>query len=445
VRSSLSTAVDLLNALQERRNVAIHFDYIFSVAGRDRSRKLLDKLKHLLQDRIVALGTFYVPYGLVGDEGEGNSPAPAIRAVRAIALDVDRANHPGLAFSSFVPGLNSQPLPTALSNLDELWLTINSKDLTSQVSWNELLPLLPWSRLLRLSMHGPLIQSRFTSVLPRLKSLRSLRLRAEKLLPFHHNCVYVKYAIHSDVNHPFFEIDFSHLPHLTSLSIEGVCNHVPIQNLASPSLRSLKLHRPYFSVFAAESQRSPSDLLKLAKINANIQRLELDIGYIENLWHPTAIPRVDVGTQIYSFLNALSHFKDLRFLRLFPPYVTRASLIHASAGAPEYWQPCSDEQAIRLFTHLKQQNPKLSCFCISPTTRIRRSVLPSHAMTWEVRPQGDKTMLVTRQHGKGYELRQTWLGQMKASSEVKRDSYQKGTGVEAEDDEDGGEWILHHL
>ena len=297
-------------------------------------------------------------------------------------------------------------------------------------------------------MHGPTIQLRLSTILPHLKSLRALRLRAEQLLTFHHNCPYAKNAIHSDVNHPYFEVDFAFLPHLTSLSMEGICNHVPIQNLVSPSLRSLKFHRPYLrvSVFAAESQRSPTDLLKAAKIAPNLQKLELDIGFIENLWHPTAIPGVDVDPELYRFLAALTQFKHLRFLRLFPPYVSRQSLhTRTSPGSPEYRQPCGDAQAIRLFSHLRRQNPKLSFFSISPATRLRSSVLPSQAMTWEVRPWGEKTLLVTRQQGKEYELRQTWVGERKVSSEVKRDTYQKGMG-ENDDGDGGGDegWVLKY-
>ena len=389
-----------------------------------------------MDNRTVGLGTFYVPYDLSSQDDATQSPQ--IRSIRAISLDVDRANHPELAFNSFMAGLNSQPLPAALSTLEELWLTLNAKYHTPQIGWNELLPTLPWSRLRRLSMHGPTIQLRLTSILPLLKSLRSLRLRAEKLLPFHDNCSYARGAIYSDVNHPFYEIDFACLPHLTSLSIEGICNHVPIQNLVSPSLRSLKLHRPYLrlSVFAAESQRSPADLLKAAKITPGLRRLELDIGFIENLWHPTAIPGVDVDPELYHFLAALAQFKSLHFLRLFPPYVSRQSMNHSHSGAPEYRQPCSDAQAIRLFTHLRRQNPKLSFFSITPASRLRSSVLPSQTMTWEVRPWGEKTVLVTRQQGKDYELRQTWVGERKLSSEVKRDGYHKGRRDD-DDDEEG--------
>ena len=437
--ASLASAVDLLTTLKHRSNIATHFDHIVSYTGAESSQKLLDEFKALLKDRTVGLGVFYVPYDLA--DSDGATSAPEIRTLRAVALDVDRANHPELAFNSFLAGLNSQPFSNAFSTLEELWLSLNSRYLTPQISWPELESLIPWTKLRRLVLHGPAIQSRLNAILPHLTSLRCLRLRADRLLAFHQNCPYAKNAIFSDVNHPYFEIDFSFLPCLTSLSIEGICNHVPIHGLVSPRLRSLKLHRRVLrvSVSANESQRSSADLNKIAKIAPDIEKLELDIGFIENLWHPAAIPGVDVDPELYRFLQALSNFKHLRYLRFFPPYVSRYKSAHghASASSTEYQQPCSDEQAIRLFNHLRLQNPKLSFFSISPANQVSRSSVPSAAMTWEVRPWGEKTLLTTRQLGKEYELRQIWVGERKVSSEVKRDSYHR-QGEEY--DEEG--WVL---
>ncbi|RMZ86910.1 hypothetical protein DV736_g5859, partial [Chaetothyriales sp. CBS 134916] len=440
VQGSLSSAIDLLSILKDHRDVAIHLISVFSTTGPGKTHELVNEFNQLLEGRTLAIGTFNVFPNESESDKTPISP-PHIKSLQAITLDVGH-----IYLYKPTPGLNCPPFPCALSTLEEVWLNLSIQFQSSPVSFDSLLPMIPWSNLKRLHIQGSAIRTIFHSILPRLSSLRNLHLGADRFLSFHYNCPYVRNPISSKSAQALFEIDFTSIPRLHSLSIEGMCSHVPIMNVVCPSLRSLKLHRPYLpypsvSVGGASGQRTPADLLKIARIAPCIERLGLDIGSIENLWHPTAIPGINVDPKLYSFLATLSNFHHLRTLYLFPPHLDPDSGSTLTTTSSLYClQLCSDQQVIRLFNHLRQQNRKLSMLMISPalmeTTLLYNKPI---ARTWEVRSWGEKTLLVTRQMGNDYELRQMWIGERKLSSEVKRDGYQKGLGVKMERDDD---WVL---
>ncbi len=359
----------------------------------------------LLRDRTVALGRvdFPIPW-LVPNDAPGSLP---ITRVLAINLSTGSMLH-RRPFKDHPQDHSSPALLNTSFDFGELWLgQVESNQ--GHVSWSDLLNIVHWSQLRRLRVDGPHLQRRLHDVSSKMQSLEELHLGAIKSTIFHANCTYSRPRIWSDVNYPFFDADFACLPKLRVLEINGICNHVPIQNVAAASLKALRLHKPdnRSSVINSESQRSPSDLAILAKTAPFIERLELDIGYVESLWHPTAVPGVDVDPEQYRFLSTLSHFRSLRVLRLFPPYVAK-EFMH-SPHEYGFRQPLSDEQAVRMFNYIRSVCPKLELFSISVSALAIASDVDFDPMNWELRPWGQKTLVTTRQFGKDYELRQVWV------------------------------------
>merc|ERR1711939_1021628 len=129
---------------------------------------------------------------------------------------------------------------------------------------------------------------------------------------------------------------------------------------------------------------------------------------------PTAIPGVDVDVEQYSFLNAISKFRRLRHLRLFPPFVPKDSP-RFSRSVPHY-VPVSDDQAIRVFEHLRQECPSLQILSIAAIP----SFVMIDTMCWVVKRRGEKTILTTKHRERNYQHRQIWVGQRRITSEIKR-------------------------
>ena len=355
-----------------------------------------------------------------------------------LAIDLDSYRTLcSVRFKDHLRNATNPNYPNVLPDLRELWLGQSKASKLLRVPWSRLLNAIDWSKLNRLRIHGPNIQGRLHDVASKLHNLQDLRVdSANKPIVFHANCAYNRPPIFSDVNYPFFDVDFACLRKLKTLEIVGICNHVPIANLAGPCLTALKLHSPTSTGYAmsSESQRSSSDLVLLAKIAPLIERLELDIGYVENLWHPTAIPGVDVDLEQYRFLSALANFKSLRSLRLFPPYLTRECLqAHMGRGMQ---QPLSDEQAVRMFNYVRSLCPKLDLLSISVSERWYHRELDFSPMNWEVKQWGNKTLVITRQLGKDYELRQAWVGERRLTMETKKHAYWKKHIPDSED------WLL---
>ena len=319
--------------------------------------------------------------------------------------------------ASLCPFINSPPAWT------ELQLLIRRASGTSLYSLRDLnLSVVPWTNLRRLSILWeytvPLNQF-IHDIAPKLKNLEALRLRADHQRLYHPACKYdvPTSGIFADAPVvPPFEIDFSQMKELRELEIDGICNHVPITGLMGPKLRCLRLHREdaLWSVYSAESQRTHTDILTATKLSPDLERLELDIGYIENLWHPTAIPGVDVDVEQYSFLNAISKFRRLRFLRLFPPFVPKDS--SRFSRSIFHCLPVSDNQAIRVFEHLRTECPSLQMLSIAAIP----SFVDIDTMCWEVKRRGAKTILTTKHRSRNYQHRQIWIGQRRISSEIKR-------------------------
>lgn len=290
----------------------------------------------------------------------------------------------------------------------------------------------------RLSLDGEWIWAKhvFDLALPYLTSLR-LRMSQQPSNVFHHGCSGNGSTEDSQDSDQFFWIDFDALPKLTSLHIEGICKHVPVNNIAGPKLTSLKLHchRARASVDPEISQRTPADIVEIAQCSPRLQCLQLDVGNISRLWDPSGIPGVDVNVELYSFLGALSSMKHLQTLRLFPPYVS--GNVFTAQGLLQQ-QPLSDSDAVAMFLRLRSQLPALAALEICPSDynfyrsmheqRPRRGAHHDRrhdfqAMAWKIYAWGDHTILTSRQARKEYSQRQVWAGQRRLRTEYLRDTH----------------------
>ena len=305
----------------------------------------------------------------------------------------------------------------------ELRLVIERGATSPQYSLRDLdLPVVPWTKLLRLSIdwqYSVPMSDFVRKIAPQLVSLRSLRLHAEHQRIYHPACEYEappNRIFEDPPNFAPFAINYAEMPHLEELEIDGICNHIPIADLVGKSLRSLRLHREdtTFSVYPCESQRTHKDILTVAKLAPNLERLEVDIGYIVRLWDTVAIPGVDVEVEQYAFVNAVLKFRHLRFLRLFPPFAARGSPHDEQRNTHQL--PVSDYQAIRIFEHLAHGCSSLQLLSIAAIPSFTRT----DTMFWEVKKLGDTTIVITGHRLRNYQHRQTWVGMRKLRSEIRR-------------------------
>jgi hypothetical protein len=302
---------------------------------------------------------------------------------------------------------------TKVPSWRELRLVLGKRQGYGQCSIAEVdFGVVPWENLVRLCIRwnydAPMTDF-IHDICIKLTQVKVLQLQAEDHHAYHRDP-------HVDGPGQRFMVDFTEMSSLEELEIDGICNHIPIENLVGSNLRALRLHceDPYFSVCSTESQFCPSDIIAAAKIAPDLERLELDTGYIETLWHSVAIPGVDVDVEQYAFLNAICRFQRLKFLRLFPPFVARDS--PRQSRSLHHRMPLADDQAIRIFEHLRQQCPSLQILSIAAIPGF----MNIDTMSWEVRRQGQETILVTGHRSRNYRHRQTWVGQRKIRSEIKR-------------------------
>ncbi|KAK6382161.1 hypothetical protein LTS17_004047 [Exophiala oligosperma] len=418
---SAAIALEILKVLPSDHLYEIIFDHIYTSSHWPTLIEASTELATFARRHRLALGA----YGLSPSQRTTNSQATYDAIARAAAVDLhmawllkDNRKAQGSALATH-GGACIQDTPS----WTELRLLIRRACGTTTYSIRDLdLTLVPWANLLRLSILWeyamPMNQFIF-DVAPKLGNLEALRLRADHQRLYHPACKYdvpITGLFADTPIVPAFEINYTQMARLRELEIDGICNHIPIRALIGPKLRCLRLHREdtLWSVYSPESQRSPADIIAATKICPGLERLELDIGYIENLWHPTAIPGVDVDVEQYSFLNAISKFRRLRHLRLFPPFVPRDSP-RFSRSVP-HCVPISDDQAIRVFEHLRTECPSLQVLSIAAIP----SFVMIDTMCWVARRRGEKTILTTKHRERNYQHRQVWVGQRRISSEIKR-------------------------
>ena len=281
--------------------------------------------------------------------------------------------------------------------------------------------IIPWGKLQRLQLiwQWTLPMSEFIhDIAPRLTSLRALRLRATMRI-FHPSCEFEAPEPRIFADPPDcrpFAIDYREFQHLEELEIDGICNHIKMSDLMGPSLQALRLHRDdsLFSVHSFWSQRNRDDIRTAVTLSPELERLEVDVGDIDTLWAPEAIPGVDVDLKQYDFLNAVTKFRHLKFLRLFPPFVKRNTPRHSRAVSRR--PPIADHQAIRIFDYLTRDCPSLQLLSVAAIPTI----MNVDTMFWEAKRGIGCTILTTGHRGRNYRHRQTWIGERRIRSEIKR-------------------------
>lgn len=249
--------------------------------------------------------------------------------------------------------------------------------------------------LSRLSLVGSGLCSAVLTVINRMTSLEALRLNSTMDRIFHAH-------LH---NHDFEGLPYLRLPRLKSLEIRYISRYLSIDHIVPHGLTHLKIE------YHNRNERLASyDLRYIAKIAPDLECLEMNCGPLANLWHPTAIAGVDVDMDVYGLLDAVSLFRSLRRLRLFPSYwQSRQGYLH-------FVQPVADEQAVRIYNHLQLkchnlQNLIISCSYLSLAAAngalSRGRTVP---IKWDVRSNGSRTLLKTHEAGKDYHLDQVWEG-----------------------------------
>lgn len=275
--------------------------------------------------------------------------------------------------------------------------------------------------LRRLSLVGAGFCSASLGVVSQLKGLESLRLNSPLDRIFHAHLR----------NHEFEGLPYLHLPCLRSLEIRYISRYLSIEHIVPKMVRHLRIE------YHNRNERLSSyDLRWIARHAPNLDCLEMNTGALANLWHPTAIAGVDVDMEVYGMLGTLSSFKNLRTIRLFPSYW------QSLAGSLHFVQPVADEQAVRIFRHIRLQCKQLHLLIISNSYldyRSRNDVFSrdlSEPVKWVVRASGPKTLLTTHEAKRGYHLEQVWEGDRRLTMTTMRHHGRRLHFDELED------WIL---
>jgi hypothetical protein len=433
VAGSLACCLQVLNISSLRDDVLVIIDHVFAnwrestnTAQRNASvSDLVDKVR----GRLVGLGAQDV-FRSDPQQLPVHLDQSLLKSLlhQTIALRVD--------YGAF-------PLIHACHGVRELHLDLYGVSRPNPSRLADLRPPIPWNGLLRLAIRAsslPMTKGLFDLPLSNLRELSILTTETVPPFPLVRGC---EHASLEARNSSPFGIDWTALPCLEALAVDGICNHVPIENVVSPTLRALRLHWHRLAPFAERysSQRSSSDIVRIAAIAPSMQHLELDVGCIDKLWHGTAIPGVDVDVDLYSFFASFSRFKQLNTLRLFPPYATKAALsdhLTHTLGPGRMCQPTTDPDAVAMFARLRAQITSLESLAILPSLPIFRPYHTRHdsyhwirildslgflPVSWYLERCGDKTILTTRQFKKTYKERQTWVGERRLRTEIIRDRY----------------------
>jgi hypothetical protein len=205
------------------------------------------------------------------------------------------------------------------------------------------------------------------------------------------------------------------------LELDGFGNGLAVKVMASVKLRKLRLHMWEMDPIVAQaSLKSAKDIRELAELAPNMEHLMLDVAHVGKLWHPTAIPGVDVDVHLYQIFDALSKFPRLKKIHLFPRFYS------ANDNGRGTWQQAieDDRQAVQMFKHVRAIQPSLEVLVLSSDNVVARFA-DIDPMSWTVCQAGDNTQLTVRQANKDYEQKQIWHGERRLRTEIQRDDYSK--------------------
>lgn len=211
------------------------------------------------------------------------------------------------------------------------------------------------------------------------------------------------------------------------LEIDGYAKDIPMRHIASVNLRKLRLHIWETDFVVAQANlRSAQDIQELAEFAPNLEHLMLDVARVGKMWHPTAIPGVDVDVQLYQIFNALSKFNHLKKIHLFPRYYGSNEEPGVPWGQRGFWQQAieDDGQVVKIFKHLKAIQPSIEMLILSTDNMVARYT-EFDPMSWKVCQLGDNILLRVQQANKDYEQRQIWHGERRLRTEIKRYSFSK--------------------
>ena len=222
---------------------------------------------------------------------------------------------------------------------------------------------------------------------------------------------------------------FLQLKNLREVELELVGSQLRSTYFANGKLRrwkcrSLESTSPWLEVPFVKLERTPDEVTSLVNLCPMLEEVELNVGMISNLWNGHAISGIDVDVQVYSVLGSIARLPRLRKLRLFPPYCANMYRDYSTA---QFRQPLDDEQAIKIFNHVKSQCPTLQELAISTDNEfaLGTRLFDFHPMSWIMHAVGAHTILVTRQASRDYEQRQIWVGERRLTTEIRRFAYLK--------------------
>jgi hypothetical protein len=323
--------------------------------------------------------------------------------------------------------LNSDGVPLLKGRLEELHMNdVMLHEDAFDIGIPSILKAIDWSCIRRLALKGRgLVEDFFPRVAGRLLALECLQLSSPNPQSYLLACGLVGSGYDNSV--PFKTnlspeaSPFRALPKLRELGLDGASNALPLDCFANASLKKLTLHLQETSATVrTQGTLSAEKLRRCALLMPSISHLEVDIGQLHNLWHPNAIPGVDVDVHLYPVLDALTTFPNLRFLRLFPPYIVRGSQRNRE---PSYHHPVSDKQAIEIFRHLRRRRPSLQVLAIFADGAVAKEASWFYAPSWEVSMLGEKILLKTRQAKMSYEQVQVWEGERRLTTRSKSLAY----------------------
>ncbi len=289
--------------------------------------------------------------------------------------------------------------------------------------------LIPWSHLQRLSLSGnALIEVILSFFSTHLNALRCLHLKAtdRRILPSDrtgqpiHSPWLTRQMWCASPNTMTQTRSLLQTLKCEELILEGYSSKLALPHVLSPKLRTLRFHICELQPSGSRaSLRQASELRGLATLAPNMQRLELDVARIGNLWHSTAVPGVDVDVRIYQVLDAITSLPRLRHLRLFPQYFVE------DLGSGRFEQPLTDDAAVHLFRRLKEKSTSLETLEVSSDNDVAKHARGFDPMSWQLYAHGDKIILTVRQANHDYEQRQVWVGERRLTTEIRRHSYKK--------------------